>query len=69
MFRKRPTPQPEANEDIQKLKAEQERLQAEANKIFIAKVERVQKQIQDLLNKEGLTLEIDHIVKIVPKQR
>ena len=33
-----------------------------------SKVETVMQQIQDILNKEGLTLMIDHIIRVMPKQ-
>lgn len=33
-----------------------------------SKVETVMQQIQEILNKEGLTLMIDHIIRVMPKQ-
>ena len=54
------------NEEI--LREKQQELLKEQQKIWNEKVEKIQKNIQILLDKENVQFIVDHIVRIVPKQ-
>jgi hypothetical protein len=62
--KKVPTP-----EEIQKQLEEQKKKQEEAIKILKEKIERVGKEIGDILEREGLDLYVDHEIRIVPQRR
>ena len=62
--KKIPTP-----EEIQKQLEEQKKKQEETIKILKEKIERVGKEIGDILEREGLDLYVDHEIRIVPQRR
>jgi len=62
--KKVPTPK-----EIQKQLEEQKKKQEEAIKILKEKIERVGKEIGDILEREGLDLYVDHEIRIVPQRR
>lgn len=62
--KKIPTP-----EEIQKQLEEQKKKQEEAIKTLKEKIERVGKEIGDILEREGLDLYVDHEIRIVPQRR
>lgn len=63
---KNPNEQPV--DEITKLQGEAQKLQAEAKKLYDKKIAKASHEIEQILNREGLTLTIEHIVKIVPRK-